>query len=216
MACAGSVQRQVRPPLTPAGGHAVLQNAAVHHDLYPGSLGPTCGTQIDDVFLQPQIRNSQPDYIVHNRRNVFRSAKDIDQLNLAHRSLCRIEIGVGPFSQRILDPRIYRHNPVAPRLHKARYAERCAARVIAEADNRNRPAVAENFLNDRGFVHRKLIQIVSRIDSDRNAAVAAHLQITANKWVDVTVQHPVHIANLNFGAVVLRNAVGLQHVGAYL
>jgi len=57
-----------------------------------------------------------------------------------------------------------------------------------------------------------LVQIVSRIHTDRHPAVASHQQVSANKRRQIAVEHAVHVTELDLGAMVLDDAVGLKHV----
>ena len=52
----------------PASGHAVFEDAAVHHDLDACGLGLRRGFLVDYALLQPEIGNLQPDDVVHYLR----------------------------------------------------------------------------------------------------------------------------------------------------
>ena len=59
-------------------------------------------------------------------------------------------------------------------------------------------------------------QIVRFAGDQGHTALTTRFQIAANERIEVTVEHPVHIADLHTRAQVLGHAIGLQDVAADL
>ena len=57
------------------------ENAVVLHALDAGGAGAGDGFVVDDLVLQPEIGNAEPNHVVDDGRHVLGGAKDVDQID---------------------------------------------------------------------------------------------------------------------------------------
>ena len=76
----------------------LAEDAVVLHAFDAGGAGAGYGLVVDDFILQPEIRNAEPDHVVHDGGHMFGGAEDIHQVDsaarlLARRGLRSVEVG---------------------------------------------------------------------------------------------------------------------------
>ena len=94
------------------------EDAVVLHAFDPGGAGAGYSFLVDDVILKPQIRYAEPDHVVHNGRDVFGCAKDINEVDggaglLADGRLSRVQIWIALQPQHLFQRRIDRNYAIA-------------------------------------------------------------------------------------------------------
>jgi hypothetical protein len=68
------------------------EDAFVLHTLHSSSAGAGYSFFVDHIVLEPQVRNVQSNYIVHNRRHILRGAKHIHQVDACARCFARCSL----------------------------------------------------------------------------------------------------------------------------
>src|SRR5437764_1152685 len=61
---------------------------------------------------------------------------------------------------------------------------------------------------------RELVSLL--VDSSRRFLSSPHQQVSANKGLQISVHHAVHVTHLFLRTVIFDHAIGLQHIGTYL
>ena len=109
-------------------------DAVVHHDPDAGSLGASGCFPVDDSMLHPEVRESKPDHLVHDRREKLRQAEHIYNIGPTGQSG---ETRGTLFSKNLCDRGIYRIELIAVLLHVGRDVVAGLRRILRQPDDRD-------------------------------------------------------------------------------
>src|SRR5690242_11919046 len=129
----------------------LLQNASVHDHKY--SCAPRLFSRfgMDHTLLHPHAACPDPNRSVHDCRNRFRFAENIDDIDPL-RNIFQPRIGF--FAQHLGLSGIHRDDAIARRLHVTRYSMARPLRLAGKSHDGDRTARPQNF---RDCVHRRVV-----------------------------------------------------------